>query len=72
MIAIAPVTPQGSGPWHERLMVALRHPAKWITDLSGGGPIYALAILFGFNMVEEMDRDCVRAVDPEHPRRRST
>ena len=36
---------------------ALRHPGQWLTDLSGGGPVYALAILFGFNMVEEMDRD---------------
>ncbi|HEX7354757.1 MAG TPA: MFS transporter [Mycobacteriales bacterium] len=35
----------------------MRHPVIWLTDLSGGGPAYALLVLFGFNMVEEMDRD---------------
>ena len=36
-------------PWHERFRVAVRHPITWLTDISGGGPVYALAILFGLN-----------------------
>jgi ABC-type branched-subunit amino acid transport system ATPase component/MFS family permease len=57
VIPIAPLVPPDAGPWKVRARFALRHPARWLTDLSGGGPIYALVILFGFNMVEEMDRD---------------
>ena len=57
MIPIAPLAAPDSAPWTERTKFALRHPGRWLTDLSGGGPIYALVILFGFNMVEEMDRD---------------
>src|SRR5260370_19076406 len=43
--------------WTARVWLAMCRPARWLTALSGGGPVYALAILFGFNMVEEMDRD---------------
>ncbi len=57
MIPIAPLVAPDSAPWTERTKFALRHPGRWLTDLSGGGPVYALVILFGFNMVEEMDRD---------------
>jgi len=44
------------GPWHLRLRQAVAHPGKWISDLSGEGPVYALMILFGLAMVDEMDR----------------
>jgi ABC-type branched-subunit amino acid transport system ATPase component/sugar phosphate permease len=44
------------GPWHLRLRRAVAHPGKWISDLSGEGPVYALMILFGLAMVDEMDR----------------
>ena len=57
MIPIAPLAAPGAATRAERIRFALRHPSRWLTDLSGGGPAYALAILFGFNMVEEMDRD---------------
>ncbi len=57
MIPIVPLAAPDPAPWNQRLGLALRHPHRWLTDLSGGGPIFALAILFGFNMVEEMDRD---------------
>ena len=42
----------------------MRHPAAWLTDLSGGGPIYALMILFGISMVDEMDRDAFGLLIP--------
>jgi branched-chain amino acid transport system ATP-binding protein len=57
VIPIAPLTAPGAASRAERARFAVRHPARWLTDLSGGGPVYALAVLFGFNMVEEMDRD---------------
>jgi branched-chain amino acid transport system ATP-binding protein len=57
VIPIAPLAAPDAATRAERVRFALRHPARWLTDLSGGGPAYALAILFGFNMVEEMDRD---------------
>ena len=57
MIPISPLTAPDTGTRAERLGFALRHPGRWLTDMSGGGPAYALAVLFGLNMVEEMDRD---------------
>ncbi len=57
MIPIAPLAAPHPVTRAERLRFALRHPGRWLTETSGGGPAYALAILFGFNMVEEMDRD---------------
>jgi branched-chain amino acid transport system ATP-binding protein len=57
VIPIAPLATPDAATRAERVRFAVRHPARWLTDLSGGGPAYALAILFGFNMVEEMDRD---------------
>ncbi len=64
MIPIAPLAAVPSAPWSERARFAVRHPGRWLSDLSGGGPIYALAILFGFNMVEEMDRDAFGLLIP--------
>jgi ABC-type branched-subunit amino acid transport system ATPase component/MFS family permease len=64
MIPIAPLPAAGAARRAERLRFALRHPGRWLTDLSGGGPAYALAILFGFNMVEEMDRDAFGLLTP--------
>jgi branched-chain amino acid transport system ATP-binding protein len=57
VIPIAPLAAPDAVTRAARVRFALRHPERWLTDLSGGGPAYALAILFGFNMVEEMDRD---------------
>ncbi|HSR86498.1 MAG TPA: MFS transporter [Streptosporangiaceae bacterium] len=57
MIPIAPLATPESATRAERVRFAVGHPGRWLTDLSGGGPVYALAILFGLNMVEEMDRD---------------
>jgi ABC-type branched-subunit amino acid transport system ATPase component/MFS family permease len=51
-------------PWHERFRGAVRHPITWVTDISGGGPVYALAILFGLSMVDEMDRDAFGLLIP--------
>jgi ABC-type branched-subunit amino acid transport system ATPase component/MFS family permease len=57
VIPVVPLTAPDAAPWTARARFAVRHPGRWLTDLSGGGPVYGLAVLFGFNMVEEMDRD---------------
>ncbi len=56
MIPIPPLAPADNRPWHLRLRGAVRHPGAWLTDVAGDGPIYALMILFGLSMVDEMDR----------------
>jgi ABC-type branched-subunit amino acid transport system ATPase component/predicted MFS family arabinose efflux permease len=38
-----------------RARAALGRPSRWLADLTGGGPVYALLILFGLNMVSQMD-----------------
>jgi branched-chain amino acid transport system ATP-binding protein len=57
MIPVTPLAAPDAAHWTVRARFAVQHPGRWLTDLSGGGPVYALAVLFGFNMVEEMDRD---------------
>jgi branched-chain amino acid transport system ATP-binding protein len=57
MIPVTPLSAPDAASWTVRARFAVQHPGRWLTDLSGGGPVYALAVLFGFNMVEEMDRD---------------
>ena len=56
MIPMPPLAPEDNRPWHLRMRGAIRHPSKWLTDLTGDGPAYALVILFGLSMVDEMDR----------------
>ena len=34
-------------PWPERLRTAVRHPIRWLDEMVGDGPVYALLILFG-------------------------
>ena len=38
-----------------RVVAAIRHPSRWLAGLTGGGPVYALWILFGLNMASQMD-----------------
>jgi len=64
VIPITPLAVPEAATRAERIRFALAHPGRWLTDLSGGGPAYALAILFGFNMVEEMDRDAFGLLIP--------
>jgi ABC-type branched-subunit amino acid transport system ATPase component/predicted MFS family arabinose efflux permease len=42
-------------PLAQRVMTSLRHPGAWLSDLTGGGPVYPLLILFGLNMVTQMN-----------------
>jgi branched-chain amino acid transport system ATP-binding protein len=63
VIPIAPLVAD-QRPWRERLHDAVRHPVRWMTDVAGGGPVYALAVLFGLAMVDEMDRDSFALLIP--------
>jgi branched-chain amino acid transport system ATP-binding protein len=41
-----------------------RYP-KWLRSIAGGGPVYALLILFGLNVVDELDRSAFAILSPE-------
>jgi branched-chain amino acid transport system ATP-binding protein len=43
----------------------VRHPGRWLRDVCGGEPIYPLAILFGLNAVDELDRTAFGILLPE-------
>ena len=55
MISPPPVAPPPSAPIGPRVRAAIRHPSHWLGDITGGGPVYALMILFGLNMVTQMN-----------------
>ena len=43
----------------------VRHPRRWLDELTGTGPVYALLILFGLNAVDELDRSAFGILLPE-------
>ena len=43
----------------------VRHPGRWLSDLVGGGPVYAIAVLFGLNAVDELDRTAFGILLPD-------
>ena len=55
MISPPPVAPVGPTPAWQRAKVSLRHPGRWLSDIAGGGPVYGLLILFGLNMLTQMN-----------------
>ena len=58
------VGPVGDGPpmhWTRGLL----HPVRWLNALTGNGPIYALLVLFGLNVVDELDRTAFGILLPE-------
>jgi ABC-type branched-subunit amino acid transport system ATPase component/predicted MFS family arabinose efflux permease len=55
VISPPPVAPPPSAPIGSRVRAAIRHPSHWLGDITGGGPVYALLILFGLNMVTQMN-----------------
>ncbi len=56
MIPVAPVEPLGEGNGFQRFLAGARHPIRHVRDLTGGLPVYPLAILFALNTVDELDR----------------
>jgi len=43
----------------------LRHPMRWLNDLTGGYGAYPLVVLFGLNAVDELDRAAFGILLPE-------
>src|SRR5262245_22635844 len=56
--------PEFTEPWYRRLAAGVRHPIRWIDDLTGDGPVLALLILFGLNMVDELARSSFQVLAP--------
>jgi ABC-type branched-subunit amino acid transport system ATPase component/predicted MFS family arabinose efflux permease len=55
MISPPPVASTESDLTWQRAKISLRHPGLWLANIAGGGPVYALLILFGLNMVTQMN-----------------
>ena len=53
------------GSWARGAGTAIRHPRRALDELTGPGPVYALLILFGLNMVDELDRTAFGVLLPE-------
>ena len=54
----------GGRPGWRRFAGGLRHPVRWLDDLTGDGPTAALAILFGLNAVDELARVALSVSGP--------
>nr|MBA2625809.1 MFS transporter [Acidimicrobiia bacterium] len=46
-------------------LTKVAHPLRWLSDLTGGGSVYALLVLFGLNTVDELDRTAFGILLPE-------
>jgi branched-chain amino acid transport system ATP-binding protein len=56
--------PDDGRSWTERFTSAVRHPIRWIDDLTGDGPVLALLILTGLNGIDELARTSFNVVAP--------
>jgi branched-chain amino acid transport system ATP-binding protein len=59
---VPPPTP--TAPWYRRTADGLRHPVRWVDDLTGAGPVKPLLILFGLNAVDELARTSFSVTAP--------
>ena len=48
-----------------RFFQGVRHPARWLQDVVGDGPVFAIVVLFGLNAVDELDRTAFGILLPE-------
>ncbi len=48
--------PKLEGSLFSRFVAGVRHPVRYLNDLTGDFPVYPLVILFGLNAVDELDR----------------
>jgi ABC-type branched-subunit amino acid transport system ATPase component/predicted MFS family arabinose efflux permease len=54
MIPVMPPPPEGT--LARRFVNGARHPVRYIKDVTGEWPVYPLLVLFGLNVVDELDR----------------
>jgi ABC-type branched-subunit amino acid transport system ATPase component/MFS family permease len=48
--------PQPEGTLAQRFARGVRHPVRYVRDVTGEWPVYPLLVLFGLNAVDELDR----------------
>ena len=63
MAATAP--PSGPDSRMNHALYPVRHPGRWLADLCGGGPVFAIVVLFGLNAVDELDRTAFGILLPD-------
>jgi branched-chain amino acid transport system ATP-binding protein len=63
MIPFGPA-PGDSRPWTERFTGAVRHPVRWVDEITGAGPALPLLILTGLNAIDELARTSFIVVAP--------
>jgi ABC-type branched-subunit amino acid transport system ATPase component/MFS family permease len=49
----------------ERFKFALRHPKVWLSDVTGGGDIFPMVLLFGISFFEVIDRSTAGLLTPD-------
>ncbi len=57
--------PASDKSWQERFRYAVRHPIRWLDDMCGDGPVFALLVLFALNAVDELTRTAFGVLAPD-------
>ena len=64
MAATTPA-PGRSGNWFSATVAAIAHPGTWLFEVTGGGPVFPIVVLFGLNAVDELDRTAFGVLLPD-------
>jgi branched-chain amino acid transport system ATP-binding protein len=60
--APAPAQPRSG---FARVIAAVAHPGTWLFEVTGGGPVFPIVVLFGLNAVDELDRTAFGVLLPD-------
>ena len=47
------------------VLAAVAHPGTWLFEVTGGGPVFPIVVLFGLNAVDELDRTAFGVLLPD-------
>ena len=61
----APAPPTGPRSWVGQTAAAIAHPGRWLFEVTGGGPVFPIVVLFGLNAVDELDRTAFGVLLPD-------
>ena len=61
----APAPPTGPRSWVGQTAAAIAHPGRWLFEVTGGGPVFPIVVLFGLNAVDELDRTAFGILLPD-------
>ncbi len=66
-MAASTVAPEEApeGGMLSRALFPMRHPGRWLDGVCGGGPVFAIVVLFGLNAVDELDRTAFGILLPD-------